>query len=298
MEALPSRGRGRLAKFETGRSRRSDARAPQSFQVCAGEVEGLDLDARRLRLAKTYGAAEHACLLEDVADAEAFHRQLAALFLSSAYDGRHLLRIAIVGAGATGIELATERLEGHAVLSAALDPTERFMLEVTVEAAPRIFGGLPQTVADRAAQALQARGVRLVVGARVTRVRADGLETSVGDIAADLIVWAAGVKAAEINLGFGLATGRLNQLVVDDRLRASAPGVYAMGDCAEAPGPGGRPAPARAQAASQEAAYLARALTQAGDPGPYRYRDRGSLISLGPGPGLGCLMGGLAGRTS
>ncbi|HEY4585723.1 MAG TPA: FAD-dependent oxidoreductase [Brevundimonas sp.] len=298
------------------------------FRFVLGQVEGLDPDARRLRLAETYdadgrlliaarsldferlvlatgagshlfdtpGAAEHACLLEDVADAEAFHRRLAALFLSSAYDGRHLLRIAIVGAGATGVELATELLEGHAVLSAALDPTERFTLEVTVaEAAPRILGGLPQTVADRAAQALQARGVRLVVGARVTRVRADGLETSVGDIAADLIVWAAGVKAAEINQGFGLATGRLNQFVVDDRLRASAPGVYAMGDCAEAPGPDGRPVPARAQAASQEAAYLARALTQAGDPGPYRYRDRGSLISLGPGHGLGSLMGGLAG---
>jgi len=167
---------------------------------------------------------------------------------------------------------------------------------VTVaEAAPRILGGLPQTVADKAARALRARGVRLVVGARVTRVRADGLETSAGEIPADLIVWAAGVKAAEINRTFGLATGRLNQFVVDDRLRTSASGVYAMGDCAEAPGPDGRPVPARAQAASQEAAYLARALTRPGDPGPYRYRDKGSLISLGPGHGLGSLMGGLVG---
>jgi len=147
-------------------------------------------------------------------------------------------------AGATGVGLATELLEGHAVLSAALDPTERFTLEVTVaEAAPRILGGLPETVAVKAARALQARGVRLVVGARVTRVRADGLETSAGDIPADLIVWAAGVKAGEINRRLGLATGRLNQFVVDDRLRASAPGVYAMGDRAEAPAPTGARCP-------------------------------------------------------
>ncbi len=298
------------------------------FGFMLGELEGLDPGARRLRLAETRdldgalligarsldyeslilatgagshlfdtpGAAEHACLLEDVADAEAFHRRLAALFLASAYDGRRLLRIAIVGAGATGVELATELLEGHAVLSAALNPAERFTLEVTIaEAAPRILGGLPEAVADKATRALQARGVRLVVGARVTRVRADGLETSVGEIPADLIVWAAGVKAPEVNRTFGLATGRLNQFVVDDRLRTSAPGVYAMGDCAEAPGPDGRPVPARAQAASQQAAYLARALTRPGDPGPYQYRDKGSLISLGPGHGLGSLMGGLVG---
>lgn len=298
------------------------------FRFVLGEVEGLDPVARRLRLAETRdvdgslliearsmdferlvlaigagshlfdtpGAAEHACMLEDVADAEAFHRRLAALFLSSAYDGRRLLRIAIVGAGATGVELATELLEGHAVLSAALDPTERFTLEVTIaEAAPRILGGLSEAVADKAARALQARGVKLAVGARVTRVRADGLETSVGEIPADLIVWAAGVQAADINRTFGLATGRLNQFIVDDRLRASAPGVYAIGDCAEAPGPEGQAVPARAQAASQEAAYLARALTRPGDPGPFQYHDRGALISLGPDHGLGSLMGGLVG---
>jgi NADH dehydrogenase len=69
-----------------------------------------------------------------------------------------------------------------------------------------------------------------------------------------------------------------------------------MGDCAEAPGPGGRPVPARAQAASQQAAYLARALSHpAKDPGPYVYQDRGSLVSLGDQRGVGALMGGLLG---
>jgi len=101
-----------------------------------------------------------------------------------------------------------------------------FTLGVTVaEAAPRILGGLPETGADKAGQALRARGVRTLVGARVTCVRACGLETSAGDSPADLIVWAAGVRAAEINSRLDLTTGRLNQFVLDDRLRASAPGA-------------------------------------------------------------------------
>lgn len=248
-------------------------------------------------LFNTPGAAEHAHLLEDVADAEAFNRRLTAAFLTSAYSDERVLNIAIVGAGATGVELSTELIEGHAELSAGLSPDQLFDLAVTiVEAAPRILGGLPERVSAKAARALEAKGVHLLTDAVVETVHADRLETSKGPVLADLIVWAAGVKASEHNQSFGLATGRLCQFVVDDHLRTSAPGIYAMGDCAEASGPDGRPVPARAQAASQQAAWLARALT---DPvrhhGPYLYRDRGSLVSLGGDKGVGSLMGGLGG---
>jgi len=245
----------------------------------------------------TPGAAEHAHLLEDVADAEAFNKRLTSAFLATAWSDERSLSIAIVGAGATGVELSTELIEGHEELSAGLTEAQRFDLAVTlVEASPRILGGLPERVAAKAARALEARGVRLLTDARVKAVHADRLETSRGDVPADLIVWAAGVKAARSNRDLGLETGRLNQFVVDDHLRTSAPGVYAMGDCAEAPGPDGRPVPARAQAAAQQAKYLARALSAPSrDPGPYVYRDKGSLVSLGDDTGVGSLMGGLGG---
>ena len=245
----------------------------------------------------TPGAAEHAHLLEDVADAEAFNRRLTSAFLAAAYSDERMLNIAIVGAGATGVELSTELIEGHDELSAGLTPDQRFDLNVTiVEAAPRILGGLPQRVSDKAARALEAKGVRLLTDAKVQAVHADRLDTSQGPVPADLIVWAAGVKADERNRALGLKTGSLNQFVVDDRLRTSAPDIYAMGDCAEAPGPDGRPVPARAQAAAQQAAYLARALADSTrDPGPYVYRDKGSLVSLGGDKGVGSLMGGLGG---
>lgn len=245
----------------------------------------------------TPGAAKHAHLLEDVADAEAFNKRLTSAFLAAAYSDERTLSIAIVGAGATGVELSTELIEGHDELSAGLTDAQRFDLTVTiVEAAPRILGGLPERLSAKAAQALEAKGVRLLTDAKVHAVHADRLDTSKGQVPADLIVWAAGVKAATANRDLGLTTGRINQFVVDDHLRTSAPGIYAMGDCAEAPGPDGRPVPARAQAAAQQASYLARMLSDpARDPGTYVYRDKGSLVSLGEDKGVGSLMGGLGG---
>ena len=299
------------------------------FSFAFGDLEALDPEGRTLTLAEvrddddeqliparqlafrtlvlatgsgsnlfdTPGAAEHAHLLEDVADAESFNKRLTAAFLAAAYSDDRALDIAIVGAGATGVELSTELIEGHDELSAGLTEDQRFALSVTlIEAAPRILGGLSPDVAEKAARALQAKGVRLLTDAKVQAVHADRVETSRGDVSADLIVWAAGVKADDANRGFGLETGRLNQFVVDDHLRTSASGIYAMGDCAQAPGPEGRPVPARAQAAAQQAVYLAKALARPDrDPGPYVYRDRGSLVSLGEGRGVGSLMGGLMG---
>lgn len=299
------------------------------FSFAFGDLTGLDAEAKTISLAEirdgdgkvlvaprtlayrtlvlaigsgsnlfdTPGAAEHAHLLEDVADAEAFNRRLTSAFLAAAYSDERTLNIAIVGAGATGVELSTELIEGHDELSAGLTPDQRFDLNVTiVEAAPRVLGGLPGRVSDKAARALEAKGVRLLTDAKVQAVHADRLDTSQGPVPADLIVWAAGVKADERNRVFGLKIGRLNQFIVDDRLRTSAPDIHAMGDCAEAPGLDGRPVPARAQAAAQQAAYLARALADpTRDPGPYVYRDKGSLVSLGGDKGVGSLMGGLGG---
>lgn len=299
------------------------------FAFAFGELTGVDVEARTLTLAEvrdqdsqvliasrtlpwrtlvlatgsgsnlfdTPGADAHAHLLEDVADAEAFNKRLTAAFLAAAYSDDRSLDIAIVGAGATGVELSTELIEGHDELSAGLTEDQRFALNVTIiEAAPRILGGLPQDVSDKAARALTRKGVRLMTDAKVDAVHPGRVETSKGVVPSDLTVWAAGVKAPADNRRFGLETGKLNQFVVDDHLRASAPGVYAMGDCAQAPGPGGRPVPARAQAAAQQAAYLAKALARPDrDPGPYVYRDKGSLVSLGEGHGVGSLMGNLIG---
>lgn len=248
----------------------------------------------------TSGAADHAALLEDTADAEHFHERLLAAFTGASFSAEKIMRVAIVGGGATGVELSAELIEAHNELSGSLSIDQRFRLDIViVEAADRILGQLPEQISERATVALERKGVRVETGAKVNEVRIDRLVTSKGEFPADLIVWAAGVKAAEANAGFGLETNRLNQFVVDERLRTSAPDLWAIGDCAAAPWKDGKIVPARAQAAHQQATYLADVLIARRQERevskPYVYKDFGSLVSLGDHRGVGALMGGLGG---
>lgn len=313
------------------------------FSFSLGELRGLDTAARTLRLGAMHDeqgrllvpertlswrwlvlalgsgsnffgtpGAEHAYVLEQAADAERFRRHLQAAFTRSAFAEPRRLGIAIVGGGATGVELAAELVEAHQETLASLDPAQAFRLDLSlVEAAPRILAGLPERISAQAQTALERKQVRVLTGTRVRAVQADRLLTepqgqqpgeAAGEIPAELIVWAAGIQASPHNATLGLATNRAHQFVVNPRLEASAPGVYALGDCAACPWVGDRLVPARAQAAHQQAEYLAGvllALLQQRAPTgrPFVYRDFGSLVSLGENTGVGNLMGGLAGRN-
>jgi NADH dehydrogenase len=244
--------------------------------------------------------AEQAHLLERTEDAEAFHTRLLAAFMKASFSAEKTMSVAIVGGGATGVELSAELIEAHRELLDSIGAEQRFRLDIAiVEAAPRILGGLPEKISDQATVALERKGVRVHTGAKVVAVHADRLETSLGEVPADLIVWAAGVKAAATNADYGLETNRTNQFVVNDRLETSAPDVWALGDCAGCPWKDGKLIPARAQAAHQQASYLAKALVarlgQRRIETPFVYRDFGSLVSLGDNKGVGALMGGLGG---
>lgn len=245
--------------------------------------------------------AEYAHVLEQTRDAERFQRQLLAAFTRTAFSPGKRLSIAIVGAGATGVELSAELIEAHQLASQGFADAQQFPLDITlIEAAPRILAGLREQVSSKAQAVLEAKGVRVLVGTPVQALRTDRVVTGAGEIEADMIVWAAGIKAADINAGFGLATNALNQFVVDAQLQTSAPGIHAMGDCAACPW-GGRQVPARAQAANQQASFLvdlllARRRGHRFDK-TFEFHDFGSLVSLGEKRGLGSLMGGLMGRN-
>lgn len=238
---------------------------------------------------------EHAYLLENVRDAQRFHTDWLGACARASFAESRALSVAIVGAGATGVELSAELLE-------SLGSSQRFRLDITlVEGADRILGGLPEKISAQAELALQRKQVKVLTNTRVTEIRPGALLTPDGEIAADLAVWAAGIKAADGNARLGLEVNRLNQFVVDGCLRTSAPGILAMGDCAACPWVDGKTVPARAQAAHQQADYLARVLAallreQVVDE-PFVYKDFGSLVSLGENKGVGNLMGGLAGRN-
>jgi NADH dehydrogenase len=258
----------------------------------------------------TPGVAEHAIALETPAQAQRFHRRLVnACLRAHMQDGPlspRQLQVAIIGAGATGVELAAELHRATRALVSynleRIDPERDIRIHL-IEAGPRILPALPERIAGSAAALLDGLGVRVHTGARVTAVNAEGVVLEGGGLLpAELVVWAAGVKAPAFLAGLdGLETNRLNQLVVTPTLQTTRdPDVFALGDCAAAPwlGREGVTVPPRAQAAHQQASHLAAQLRRRprGRPlQPWRYRDFGSLVSLGEYTTVGNLMGALVG---
>ena len=264
----------------------------------------------------TPGVDEHGIKLETTADARRFQRRLVnALIRAHAHGGpreAHALGVAIVGAGATGVELAAELHRSTRELVAyGLDriDAERDLRLHLVEAADRVLPGLPPKVSTTAARMLTELGVQVHTGARVAEVMADGLRFADGNrIAAELVVWAAGIKAHEVLATLdGLEVNRINQLVVRPTLQTTHDDdVFAIGDCAACAWPQADPnaaprwVPPRAQAAHQQASLMLQQVQRrlAGKPlAEYRYRDFGSLVSLGAFSTVGSLMGGERGRS-
>jgi len=147
-------------------------------------------------------------------------------------------------------------------------------------------------------------GVQVLTSAKVARVMRDGVELADGRvIPAELVVWAAGVKAPERLRDLdGLESNRINQLVVTPTLQTTRDeNVFAIGDCAQCPREGhATPVPPRAQAAHQQASHLLKQIPEriAGRPlKPYVYRDFGSLVTLGRYSTVGNLMGSLVGSN-
>jgi len=247
----------------------------------------------------TPGVREHAFTLDNAWQAHLFHRRLvnACFHTNFANDGR-VLDIAIVGAGATGVELAAELHNTVRVLAAYglenFDPARQIRLSI-VEAGPRILPGLPDHIAEGTLGVLKDLDVAVYTGDKAVEVTAEGVRTASGKLVrGDFTVWAAGIRCPEVlkDLG-GLESNRLNQLVVKPTLQTTRDDdIYAIGDCAAAPWVEGRTVPPRAQAAHQQSSHLVTTLLKS--PRPYRYRDFGSLVSLGHYDTIGQLMGFVA----
>jgi len=310
------------------------------FKFRLGRLEGLDRNSKTLQLAAshdevgreitppqqlaydtlviavgsqtndfgTLGAAEHTIKLDSPQAAKRFNDRLinacirAQTVPRSAGSGR--LTVAIVGGGATGVELAAELHAAAKVLANFgfdhIHP-EKDLQIVLIEAAPRLLAQLPERLSESALRELRKLAIEVHTNEKVVEVTADSLKMASGKvISSSLSVWAAGVKAADFLKTLGgetpLATNRLNQLVVNGNLQTSDASIYAFGDCAACQQPDGTWVPPRAQAAYQQAMYLVKALPrlQRGEHvDPFVFRDQGSLVSLSEYSSVGSLMGSL-----
>ena len=255
----------------------------------------------------TPGAGDHAISLDTPGQAALFHSRLLNACLRANAQAeplrREQLHVAIIGAGATGVELAAElhnMLREFVSFGLERINPERDIKISIVEAAPKILPVLPDRLSSAVLRLLEGLHVEVVTGERVIEVSPVGVKTANGrEVPSELVVWAAGIKAPDFLKDLdGLETNRINQLVVTQELRTTRdPNIFAFGDCAACPWPEKDGwIPPRAQSAHQQASYLARTLPRylEGKPlQPFTYRDFGSLISLGKFSTVGSLMGAI-----
>ncbi len=250
----------------------------------------------------TKGAAEHCYFLDARVQAEIFHQKLLNQFIkangSSNPEG---LSVAIVGAGATGVELSAElynTTEALARYGMSQFKTDKLNVSL-VEAGPNILPALPKRISNAAKRELEKLGVNVLTNTMITEITEKGFITKTGDtINATLKVWAAGVKAPDFLANIdGLETNRVNQLAIKPSLQTTVDDdIFAIGDCSFLLQENGMAIPPRAQAAHQQASHLLKVLgaLKAGKTPPnFVYRDKGSLVSLSRYSTVGSLMGNL-----
>jgi len=253
------------------------------------------------------GAEAHCLSLDSVHSAEAFRQRF--LGLCAAAGQRRIagekagdaaaarLDIVIVGAGPTGVELAADLRHtvdtlAHYGLSGLAAPQQVHIR--IVERGPQVLPALDAQASNLAVAKLEAMGIEICTGTAVAEVRADAVTSTDGRVfPAAITVWAAGVKGPEFSTRLNVALNRNDQVVVNERLRSlSDPHIHALGDCCTLQNPDKSAlVPPSAQAARQQAIYLAKLLTHSGPEqlAGFRYRDYGTLVSLGRGDAVGIL---------
>jgi NADH dehydrogenase len=235
----------------------------------------------------TPGVAEHCHFIDSQDQADSFNARLRAQLVRSFVQGGNI-DIAIVGGGATGVELAAElsRMVDLAAGYGEADIRRRLRLTL-LESGPRILNAFPEAISASAASQLRAIGVDVRTGVRVVAADAQGYMLDGGErVTAALKVWAAGTRASGSFDESGLELNRAGQVVVGpNQLAKGDQSIFALGDCASlVPDGAKRPLPSTAQAANQEAMHLScylPAWLRKGEPvPPFRFRDLGALVSL------------------
>ncbi len=301
-----------LSAVDIGEPIRKILRRQGNVTVLMAHAEGVDVADRQVllagggRVAYDYlivatGATHsyfgqdqwqaHAPGLKTLEDALAIRRGLLSAFeRAEATDDEQRRRaettFVVIGGGPTGAELAGAIAEvaRHTLARdfRRFDPgSARILL---LEGSDRILPAYPPELSAAASRQLERLGVEVRTGAMVTAVDADGVEVGGERIASHVVVWAAGVAASPLGASLGAATDRSGRVLVEPDLSiAGHPEVFVIGDLAavrqdgaEVPGT----APAAIQGGWHAAASIRRALR--GDPAePFRYRDRGSMATLG-----------------
>jgi NADH dehydrogenase len=293
----------------------------RNARVLLGEVLGIDVDGKRVLLdengslpydtlvlatgsSHSYFGHDQwsrvAPALKTVEDATTIRRRILAAFEEAERapdlpERNSWMTFVLVGGGPTGVELAgaiaeLARWTLHGEFR-NIDPAKARIL--LVEGGPRILPTYPPELAEKAAASLRRLGAEEMCGAMVTDVRPDGVTLKRGGkeerVASRTVLWTAGVAASPLGKRLaddcGLQTDRTGRVAVGSDLTVPGhPEIFTIGDLAVAQGKDGTPLPGVAQVAIQEGRYAARlvaARLRNHSLPPFRYRDLGSMATIG-----------------
>ena len=235
--------------------------------------------------------AEFAPGLKTIEDALYIRRRVLSVFEKAERDpsrAAELLTFVVVGAGPTGVEMAGAMAE-IAIHSMEkefrrIDPKSARI--ILVEGAEDVLPVYPDSLSVKAQRQLESMGVEVRVGTMVESIDANGVTLDDGTrIDSETVIWAAGVKASPLGAMLGAETDKTGRVVVDDDLSVPGhPNVFVAGDLAsveDVPGV----APAAMQMGSH-AAKLIRGDLIGKERKPFRYRDKGSLATIGRARGV------------
>jgi len=286
-------------------------RRQRATRVLLGEVTAIDLAGRRVRLGASElaydylivaagathsyfghdGWAAHAPGLKTIEEALEIRRRVLLAFEEAereqdAERRRAFLTFVVIGAGPTGVEMAGAFAEiaRHTLAREfrSIDPASARV--VLVEAGPRVLAAYPDDLSASAQRQLEALGVQVWTGSRVSDVTADGVQIGADRLATRTVVWAAGLSGSPLARTLGVELDRAGRVrVLRDLTLPGHPEVAVIGDLA-ALEQDGKPVPGVAPAAMQMGAHAARNIGRAlrGEPlQPFRYRDKGSLATIG-----------------
>jgi NADH dehydrogenase len=197
-----------------------------------------------------------------------------------------LLRFVIVGAGPTGVELAGTIAELARFTLAAdfrrIDP--RSAKIVLVEAGPRVLAAFKEPQSEYALRSLEKLGVEVRLNAAVTACDEHGVWLGTERLDSATVIWAAGVAASPVGRWLGAPTDRAGRVLVQPDLSTGG-NIFVIGDAASVALPDGRRVPGVAPAAKQQGRYVAKVIAARIEgrraPGPFVYRDRGNLATIG-----------------
>jgi len=285
----------------------------RNTEVILGEVEGFDMEARRVKLAggaelpydylivaagarhSYFGHEEWAADapgLKTVEDALEIRRRVLLAFEHAEREailtGKHQpLVFAVIGGGPTGVELA----------GAIADIARRAMAQdfkaidtasarvILFEGAPHILGVYPEALSLKGERQLRELGVEVRTNSLVSAVEDGRIKVGEEWIAASVTLWATGVAASPLGKALGAPVDRAGRVLVEPDLSIPGhPNVFALGDMAFLKDADGQIVPGLGAAATQQgkdtAANILRDLRGEARV-PFRYRDKGSMATIG-----------------